>query len=59
MSLHLGDVSVILGLPTRAGGHCLTSLAGVAPAALVGTWGLCAERVYGWSPVLRPAARCC
>jgi hypothetical protein len=27
----------------------------MAPVALVGTWGLCAERVRGWSPALRSA----
>jgi hypothetical protein len=33
-------VSAILSLPTRAGGDGLSSVAGVARATLVGTWGL-------------------
>jgi hypothetical protein len=54
-SPHLGDVAAVVRLPTRAGGHGLTSVADLAPASLLGAWGLCGERVCGWSPLLRGA----
>ena len=54
-SPHLGDVAAVVQLPTRAGGHGLTSVAALAPASLLGAWGLCGERVRGWSPLLAAA----